>query len=158
MTDRKICEARCYLGTAIAALMNLFHLPDGRTLSDSDVIEILFLVVLTSELLHKIELQPSAGSWGLWKKTDIRLTQLQLVFWEPEKMLLNFERKFQSFRQGKVSVLKREVKTSTQLPDACRSREVTMTRKLPYQQIAVLMGLVCDCHSSERLVSLVTLM
>ena len=47
MTDRKICEARCYLGTAIAALMNLFHLPDGRTLSDSDVIEILFLVVLT---------------------------------------------------------------------------------------------------------------
>lgn len=71
-------------------------------------------------------------------------------------MLLNFERKFQSFRQGKVS--KREVKASTQLPDACRSREVTMTRKLPYQQIAVLMGLVCDCHSSERLVSLVTLM
>ena len=72
-------------------------------------------------------------------------------------MLLNFERKFQSFRHEKVSVLKREVKTSTKLPDACRSREVTMTRKLPYQQIAVLMGLVCDCHSSERLVSLVTL-
>lgn len=71
-------------------------------------------------------------------------------------MLLNFERKFQSFRQEKVS--KREIKASTQLPDACRSREVTMTRKLPYQQIAVLMGLVCDCHSSERLVSLVTLM
>ena len=72
-------------------------------------------------------------------------------------MLLNFERKFQSFRQEKVSVLKHKVKTSIQLPDACRSREVTMTRKLPYQQIAVLMGLVCDCHSSERLVSLVTL-
>ena len=72
-------------------------------------------------------------------------------------MLLNFERKFQSFRQEKVSVLKSEVKTSTQLSDACRSREVIMTRKLPYQQIAVLMGLVCDCHSSERLVSLVTL-